>query len=106
MSFSSFFDKIFWLLVGAIPFLISLIYKMSNQLLKSEFKEEVKKLENKLNYFEDILTSLKKDFKEENYKLDKKLNEVEVMINSLKKHEKNNRQYSHELLTEILNKIK
>lgn len=106
MSFTSFFDKMFWLLVGAIPFLIGLIYKMGNQLLKSEFKEEVKKLENKLNFLEEILISFKKTTKEENYKLDSRLNEVENILTSLKRHEKNNRQHSDELLKQILNKIK
>lgn len=106
MSFTSFFDKIFWLLVGVIPFLISLIYKMSNQLLKSEFKEEVKKLENKLSHFEEILISFKKSIKDENYKLEARLNEVENMLLSLKKHEKNNRQHSDELLKQILEKLR
>jgi chaperonin cofactor prefoldin len=80
MNFTSFFDKMFWLLLGAIPFLIGLIYKMGNQLIKSEFKEEIKKLENKLN-------------------------DVENILNSLKRHEKINKEHSDILLAKIYEQL-
>jgi hypothetical protein len=102
MSFSSFFDKMFWLLLGAIPFLLGLIYRMGNQLLKSEFKEEIKKLENKLILLEEILMSHKKTMKDADIKLENRLDEMETTLNSLKKHEKNNSQHTNNLLQQIL----